>query len=132
MVSNEKLGISKKLTKFTEIIKVEAGKIGLKSTFFADKSTISFSPGKKPMASTSKFDMVISKNLKYITFYNPEQFVVNLNRYILDFIDVLTTDFNYSLISSGIHSSSIPHFDTISGNKAGNIWAILEAKKVMT
>ncbi len=114
--------ISKNMKQFIEELKVEAGKIGMKSYFDENNHSLQTWPSMED--NRAPIQIVISNNLNYISIYTTNVNFKSLNPYILDFIDILCSEHGYVVSSSGIHSGASEY-----GLALGSIWSILEREK---
>lgn len=114
--------ISKNMKQFIEELKVEVEKIGMKSYFDENNHSLQTWPSMED--DRAPIQIVISKNLAYISIYTTNVNFKSLNPYILDIIDTLCNEYGYAVSSSGIHSGASEY-----GLALGSIWAILEKEK---
>ncbi|OLS19031.1 MAG: hypothetical protein HeimC2_43550 [Candidatus Heimdallarchaeota archaeon LC_2] len=107
------------MKKFIEKLQSEADKIGMKS--YTDELNHSLQIWPSLEDNKKPIQIVISKNLNYVSIYTTNVNFKTLNPYILDFVDILRSDYGYKLSSSGIHSGASEF-----GLALGSIWGILE------
>ena len=105
-----------KMKKFIDNLRIEAGKIGMKSHVNELEHRLHAWPSAQKQNTSIQIE--ISKNL---TFLYVESFNRSLNIYMLDFIDILCHDYGYAFTASGAHSGANEY-----GIQLGSIWAILK------